>query len=58
MYIFEQNFVHSVSSKPVALNVAKYEVLIDMVSDSHHQASFKSKRVSEFWAQLEEDLSI
>lgn len=48
----------SVTSKPAALTAAEYEVLIDMVSDSHCQASFKSKPLPEFWAQLGEDLSI
>jgi len=48
----------SVTSKPVALNVAKYGILINMVSDSHYQASFKSKPHSKFWDQLGENLSI
>ncbi|KAL4113559.1 hypothetical protein QTP88_017166 [Uroleucon formosanum] len=48
----------SVTSKPAALNAAEYEVLIDMVSDSYYQTSFKSKPISEFWAQLGKDHSI
>jgi len=48
----------SVTSKPAALNAAEYEVLIDMISDSYNQTSFKSKPISEFWAQLGEDHSI
>ncbi|KAJ4427753.1 hypothetical protein ANN_25406 [Periplaneta americana] len=39
-----------VKSKPAALTAEEYEVLIEMVSDSHCQASFKSKSLPEFWA--------
>lgn len=46
------------TSKPAALNAEEYEVLIDMVSDSYYQTSFKSKPISEFWAQLGKDHSI
>jgi len=48
----------SVTSKPAALNAAEHEVLVDMVSDSRCRVSFKSKPISEFWAQLGEGLSI
>ncbi|XP_025414925.1 zinc finger BED domain-containing protein 5-like [Sipha flava] len=48
----------TLTSKPAALNAAEYEVLIDMVSDSYYQTSFKSKPISEFWAQLGKDHSI
>ncbi|XP_025424878.1 zinc finger BED domain-containing protein 5-like [Sipha flava] len=48
----------SVTSKSAALNAAEYEVLIDIVSDSYYQTSFKSKPISEFWAQLGKDHSI
>lgn len=48
----------SVTSKLTALNAAEYEVLIDMVSDSYYHTSFKSKPISEFWAQLRKDHSI
>lgn len=48
----------SVTSKSAAFNAKEYKILIEMISDSHYQASFKSKPISEFWVQIGEDLSI
>ncbi|CAI6361060.1 unnamed protein product [Macrosiphum euphorbiae] len=56
MCVFKK--VIAVTSKPAALNAVEYEILIDMVSDSYYQTSFKSKPISEFWAQLGEDHAI
>lgn len=37
----------SVTSISAALGVAEYDFLIDIVSDNHFQASFKSKPISD-----------
>lgn len=48
----------SLTSKPNSITAVEYEVLIDMVSDSHCQASFKNKPLSEFRAQSGKNLLI
>ncbi|KAJ4428497.1 hypothetical protein ANN_24534 [Periplaneta americana] len=47
-----------VKSKPAALTASDMRSFINMVLDSHCQASFKSKPLPEFWAELGEDLLI